>query len=592
MERIVEHRRGKKIYYYYSNTYRVKLDKNQTGKTKGSGKSKLVNEQVYLGSAKDVLEMFKEQTEPKTVQTKSFGLPVALWYVAEEIGLVDIINRHIKKRKQGISIGDYIVIGAINNVGQSTSKNGLARWYESTVLPRIQGIRPKDLTSQSFWEAYDKVISEKELKEAKIKASKEPNEKLSIEDLEKLIDDSKIELIEEDIWKVLQDKYGLIMDMILYDTTNFFSYNDINTKNSLMQKGKNKHHRDDKRQVGLALGVLRDLQIPVIHKVYGGNIHDATLFPTAIRGLISRYLRITKEAKDLTLVFDKGNNSHNNFNEIETIDGISIKFVGSLVPSQHLDLLRIPLSRYKDKYKSFDVYRGEKKVFNEKRVVIITYNEKLAKRQKRSFDKQIEKVKLELKEVFRKHKHEEGIEEMIEEVLKQNKIGHSKALRFLKVEIKGDNKDRELSIRRNKKECKVKELSFGKNIIFSNMMDESTYEIIKLHKDKHQLEDVFKMFNDGEVISFSPMYHWTDSKIRVYAFVCVLSLLLVKLLEYKLKENNYFMSPKVLITELKDIQEVIMIYSRERVVRKIREMSTIQNALFNLYKLEKYTLPP
>jgi hypothetical protein len=54
--KIVERQRGRKRYYYYSRSYRVKVDSDAQGKTKGTGKSRVVNEQVYLGTAETVLK--------------------------------------------------------------------------------------------------------------------------------------------------------------------------------------------------------------------------------------------------------------------------------------------------------------------------------------------------------------------------------------------------------------------------------------------------------------------------------------------------------------------------------------------------------
>ncbi|MBP8707187.1 MAG: hypothetical protein KBH94_00510 [Caldisericia bacterium] len=41
-------------------------------------------------------------------------------------------------------------------------------------------------------------------------------------------------------------------------------------------------------------------------------------------------------------------------------------------------------------------------------------------------------------------------------------------------------------------------------------------------------------------VSFQPVRSWTDSKIKVHAFVCVIALLLVKLLEYISAEKKSF----------------------------------------------------
>ena len=134
------------------------------------------------------------------------------------------------------------------------------------------------------------------------------NEKLDIDELESVLDDSKIEAIEKGLWKNLIKEFGFLLDAVLYDTTNFYNFCQPETENSLSQFGKNKEGRDNNRQVGLQLAVLRDLGIPIFHGVYCGHQNDATLFPTAVRKLTARYHEVAKKAESLVLVFDKGNN--------------------------------------------------------------------------------------------------------------------------------------------------------------------------------------------------------------------------------------------------------------------------------------------
>jgi hypothetical protein len=138
---IVVKERGKRRYYYYARSYRVKIDPNATGKTKGSGKSRVVSEQIYLGTAEDVLETIRRSTgiqEPAEVQAKAFGLPMALFDMAERIGLRDVVNQTVTGSVNGISIGDFVLIAAINRVGNHDSKESIGRWYDKTDLGKHQ----------------------------------------------------------------------------------------------------------------------------------------------------------------------------------------------------------------------------------------------------------------------------------------------------------------------------------------------------------------------------------------------------------------------------------------------------------------------
>ena len=70
----------------------------------------------YLGSAEKVYRVFlgldKEETESH--QRYQYAAPLALHQIAEEIGLIEVINRHTKKRAQGSSVGEYLHLITLN----------------------------------------------------------------------------------------------------------------------------------------------------------------------------------------------------------------------------------------------------------------------------------------------------------------------------------------------------------------------------------------------------------------------------------------------------------------------------------------------
>ncbi len=195
---------------------------------------------------------------------------------------------------------------------------------------------------------------------------KELNDKLNREELEELIDDEKLERIEERIWLNLLQKYNLLLDVLLYAGTNCFTYYQDHTINSYGQKGKNKKGRHNLRQIGLFMAVTGD-GFPFMSQLACGNIHDARIFPTAMTKLIKRYHRLMSEAVKIKIAFDKGNNSQKNLRLLA-----GHEYLGSLVPSNHPDLTSIGLDQYTKSYKGFKVYEGAKVVFGVQHKICIT----------------------------------------------------------------------------------------------------------------------------------------------------------------------------------------------------------------------------
>ena len=71
---------------------------------------------------------------------------------------------------------------------------------------------------------------------------------------------------------------------------------------------------------------------------------------------------------------------------------------------------------------------------------------------------------------------------------------------------------------------------FGKRILFTNRDDWPTVDVVAAYRSQSEVEGGFRQLKDPHVVSFSPMHHWTDSKIRVHVFYCVLALTIAHLM--------------------------------------------------------------
>ena len=67
------------------------------------------------------------------------------------------IDAQVPKRHQGLSVGQYMLLAAINRAACPTSKAQLADWYRKTVLTRLIPATADQLSSQAFWQHMDKI---------------------------------------------------------------------------------------------------------------------------------------------------------------------------------------------------------------------------------------------------------------------------------------------------------------------------------------------------------------------------------------------------------------------------------------------------
>ena len=428
-----------------------------------NGNPKIV-ETHYLGTVGKMIQNSQQSQDiPKAreVCIQQLGATAALYDIAKRLQLVEIIDRHAAKRKQGPTVGQYMLIAAINRAAHPTSKSALAEWFENTVGPRLFAINPKQLTSQAFWNHMDML---------------KKDDLISIENalLTRLIQEFKIDL-----------------NCLLYDGTNFYTYINTRTKGELAKRGHNKQKRKDLRQVSLGMMTSVDFHIPLLHMVYGGNITDPTQFSSVIDELVKRYKHLTKLCPHITLVFDKGNNSELNF---ESFPNTGMHFVGSLKLAQCKDLIKVPLSQYHalddEGLQGVKAYRTKYNVFAEQRTVLITYNENLFAGQLQGIGRNIAKCKAELQSLQIK--------------LKRWETGKTRKGKKPTVEGTQNNVS------------KILQREYMKEIFKTRVSSESGFVKLQYHVDQNAIGRLSRTVL-GKTILFTDNHEWSDEEIvRAY----------------------------------------------------------------------------
>ena len=508
------------------------------------GRPKIVRT-LYLGSLDNIvqaLETAQRPLPPREAEIAHFADVAALYDQALQLGLVGLIDAQIPKRQQGLSVGQYLVLAAINRAAHPTSKAKLAQWYRQTVLPRLMPAGADELTSQAFWNHMERVKQE------------------------------DMEAIEKNLAQRLLRDLKLDLRMLVYDGSNFFTY--INTRNpaTLPARGHNKQKRSDLRQVNLGMLVSTDFHVPLLHRVYTGNLTDATAFQSISEELARHYRQLAEGCEHITLIFDKGNNSAEAFESVE--DSI-FHFVGSLVPTQHPELLRIPLEQFHPlpgaRFEGVLVYRTRKVVFGQERTIVITFNEALLEGQLQGITAHLERARrklTDLQDSLRRHRQgrvKGGRAPKAESVRKQ--IDQILSGQFLKQLIHCEVDAQDVPTLRFRSDtgalARLVDTQLGKTLLFTDNDDWSDEEIVSGYRAQYHIESAFRDMKNPHFLGWSPMFHWTDSKIRVHAFYCVLALTLVSLLQRTLHSKGIDLSLTRMMELLGAIQEVLVIYPRQ-----------------------------
>src|SRR5258705_13996559 len=100
----------------------------------------------------------------------------------------------------------------------------------------------------------------------------------------------------------------------------------------------------------------------------------------------------------------------------------------------------------------------------------------------------------------------------------------------------------------------------GKTLLFTDRTDWSDEQIVLAYRAQHHVEADFRRLKDPHYLTFRPAFHWTDQKLRVHAFYCVLALLMLNLLRRKLAQAGIPLSIAKMMDSLTDIHEVTLLY--------------------------------
>jgi len=538
-----------------------------------NGKPKIVW-QEYIGTPQQ-LALRLTNPRPKEIVIREFGASTAAFDIAQQLQVVSLIDRHVPKEgNQGPSVGEYLLIACLNRCVAPRSKSKIAEWYDKTVLPRLLGLKSSQLSSQRFWDNMNRV------------------------------DELAIGEIEQEISATAVSRFGLDLRCVLFDATNFFSFIDsFNDRAKLPQRGHSKEGRDNLRIIGLALMVTSDGDVPLFHCTYAGNQHDSVTFSSVAEELAERCRKLSDGVCDITLVFDKGNNSKEN---LAAVDSGPFHFVGSLVPSQHPVLLRIT----KDKMRRLDKrqlpavwsYRTQKEIFGIRRTVLVTYNSQLYRAQVKTLRREIAKrrrkfnrlqisLQRHIDQVARGKKPTlQGTRNRLQAIIAGR---HMKQLFPAKVTMGKDQIPRLRWAFSDNEWKKLDRTLLGKTVLFTDRHQWTDEQIVIAYRSQSHVEAAFRRMKDPRFLTFRPTHHWTDQKLRVHAFYCVLALMIMSLLRRKLAQAGIPMSIARMVERLKDINEVVNLYptpkgAKPRVQIDLSQRDPEQDAMLEILNLARY----
>ena len=346
-----------------------------------------------------------------------------------------------------------------------------------------------------------------------------------------------------------------------FDCTNF--YFEIDSEDDLRRKGPSK---ENKKEPIVGLGLLLDAEcVPLGMKVFPGNESEKPV----IKQVIDDMRRRTSANGKVIRVADKGLNCADNVADAVLCgDGYvfskSLKQLGAtdadvaIADGEWLDVLAADGEvrySYKEIIDDFDYSvideAGKKKkvALPEKRIV--TFNPKLAKKQRGEIDRQVEKAR-----------------RLRVGGAKKSEYGDSaKYVTFTAVDVNGCvSEDKVVSTLNHKAIERARKLA-GYNMLVTSETHMSAREIYDIYHNLWRIEESFRVMKSQ--LDARPVYLQKHNSIVGHFLICYVAVLLLRLLQTKFLENKY-------------CSEEIMSFTRG-----LRVVEASENRYINLAKSSK-----
>lgn len=435
-------------------------------------------------------------------EVKLYGPLLVLNFLASEIGLPEFLGEY---RSEILSL-------VYAHCLDYKSINQMKRWFERTDLNMILDI--EKLTERRLLEALD-----------------------SLENCDS-------EVWQQQIFEAVKKRYKLNVKGVLYDVTNTYLYG---KRCPLGKMGHDKEGVKGRPLIQIGLGVTEEEGIPLFHKTFDGNVHDAR----TLHDLISSFRGY--QIRSGSIIYDRGVVSGKNLLDIKqlgwnTLCGLPVK--GAV--KQHLKTLIaqekfIQLSnRVRLNKTIFYVVTSPYEIEGVKGTLAVCFNQ-------------------EQQRLLRESRYDEI--QQAQELLKQGKRVKEGIEKYF-------TPDGELI----PKKVAEDELCDGYSCIFTTKRL-TKEKIVHRYFDKDLVEKAFRTLKG--IVNLRPVRHWLYNRVTAHVSICYLSYLLLSLLKVRISKLG--ISPDDALRQLDSMYKVYMKDSRKgfRITRTVM-LSKNQEAILRV----------
>ena len=309
-------------------------------------------------------------TKKSVVATYRFGDVALLYHVAKKINMIEVINRYVSKR-QGLSLGLQVFLMVCHRLlDDKPSSSNLVRWVKTTHLPFLLQFDPERLTLNTQVYTMDKIYDEQHNIDHMLR-------------------------IAHDLYLNAQRLLGKEEHTYFYDITSTYFEGKCCP---IARLGYSRDGAIDKLQINIGMVVNGVYGLPMMTKVFEGNINDATTVYEMVY-----YAKFILQKKKGLLIMDRGMDSEENIRIMDTAKyDYIIGLRGTHAFVEELKSNTDPATNDWDTFKNNDVTiqlkKFSKNLFGKRRIVLLYYNPKMAQEQQEHRAHRIEQIERALKD--------------------------------------------------------------------------------------------------------------------------------------------------------------------------------------------------
>jgi len=315
--------------------------------------------------------------------------------------------------------------------------------------------------------------------------------------------------------------------VIFYDCTTLYFESFI--EDELKENGYSKDMKFNQPQVLLAL-LVTEQGLPIGYEVFPGSQYEGHTLEKAIKKIEEDY-----QINDIVFVADSAMLNDDNLKLLESLGkryivGAKLKSMSKKYQNTILDKTdyRI-LSKPKDEYE----YSVKEININERRL-IVSYNEKNARKDAFDREKSIERLLTKLK------KKNTSPADLI------SNFGYKK---FLK--LKGES-----IVEIDNEKIEREKLWDGLHGVITNHPDLTPEQIIQQYHGLWQIEQCFRVSKHD--LKIRPVFHWTPQRIKAHIAICFMALVCTRYLYYRIKTQYTALSEEKICQQLLSVQISIL----------------------------------